>query len=269
MTIRQLLSIRCLLLIFGSVWMFNFLGPANPLLAATTNNYAGLEIAIRSDKQTFLLGEPVSLAFQVVNRSNTSVALPGLIEVRGAHLALQIAFESGPYRLYKGPGWYVSGRRTRTPPTLDPGASIETSATVLHNRAPKRGTLNEQTWKRITEQEIDTEIALPKPGRYRLKAVLFGKIESAPLEIRVSEPQTNDDIEVWKVISSQPEYALFMQSGDLLEGTLTDPGNKEFVDALEKFINYHATSTYTPHFRAAIAKHRADVERHLKATKVK
>jgi hypothetical protein len=248
MTIRRLLSVRRLPLILRAVWIFSFLTPANPLVAATINNYAGLEIAVKSDKQTFLLGEPVSLTFQVANSSNTPLALPGLIEVRGAHLALQIAYEGGPYRLYNGPGWYVSGRRTRTPPTLHPGGSIETTATVLHNRAPKRSDLNEERWKIVTEREIDTEIAFPKPGRYRLKAILFGKIESLPLEIRVAEPQTFDDIEVWKVISSQPKYALFMQSGDLSQGTLTDRENKEFVDALEKFINYHATSTYTPHF---------------------
>lgn len=96
--------------------------------------------------------------------------------------------------------------------------------------------------------------------------MLFGKIESLPVEIYVSEPQLADDREIWKIMSKEPEYALFMQSGDLLSGTLIDPENKEFVDALEKFINYHATSTYTPHFRAAIAKHRATLEKVKAAT---
>ena len=89
------------------------------------------------------------------------------------------------------------------------------------------------------------------------------------MDIQITEPQTTDDIEIWKVISSQPEYALFMQSGDLLQGTLTDQRTKDMVDALETFINFHSASTYTSHFRAAIAKHRADVERHLNATKLK
>ena len=89
------------------------------------------------------------------------------------------------------------------------------------------------------------------------------------MDIQITEPQTTDDIEIWKVISSQPEYALFMQSGDLLQGTLTDQRTKDMVDALETFINFHSASTYTPHFRAAIAKHRVDLERHLNATKLK
>ena len=98
-------------------------------------------------------------------------------------------------------------------PKLASSSSIEITATILHHRAPKRGGLNEQTWERITQETIDTEIALPKPGRYRLKAILFDKIESTPVEIQVTEPQTLDDREVWNFISNQPEYALFRQSG--------------------------------------------------------
>jgi hypothetical protein len=250
-----------------SVWTFTFVISLNRLSAASTDRLNQLAITLQLEKQSYILGEPVSITFKVTNNSNARIELPGLVEVGGGTIVLRIAADDGAYRLYRGPGWYVTGRKTLTPPMLDPGSIIERTVTVLHNRAPKRGTLNEQTWKRITEQEIDTEIALPKPGRYHFKAVLFGKIESPPLEIYVTEPQKIDDIEIWKLISSQPKYALFMQSGDLLQGTLTDQRTNDMVDALEAFVNYHATSAYTPLFRAAIAKHRADVERHLKAAK--
>lgn len=88
-------------------------------------------------------------------------------------------------------------------PKLASSSSIEITATILHHRAPKRGGLNEQTWERITQETIDTEIALSKPGRYRLKAILFDKIESTPVEIQVTEPQTLDDREVWNFISNR------------------------------------------------------------------
>jgi len=249
------------------VWILTLCIPAGLLTAATDEKPVGLTLALSTAKQGYILGEPVSLGFSVRNNSNSQVTLPGLIDVYGGTLVVFVAFEDGPYRQYRGPGWYISGTRTIKPPVLDPGGSIETTATILHNRAPQRGNLNEQRWKLITERDIDTEIALPKPGRYRIKAVLFGKVESMPFEIYVGEPQTVDDLEIWKIMSKEPEYAFFMQSGDLLSGTLTDQENKQFVDAIENITNYRATSTYTPYFRAAIARHRAAVERHLKAAK--
>ena len=258
------LGLVCLL-----VWIFILCIPLSLLTGATDDKSGGLTLGLSTAKQAYILGEPVSMAFTIRNNSDSRVELPGLIDVYGGTLVVFVAFEDGPYRQYLGPGWAISGTRTSKPPMLDPGGSIKRSATLLHNRAPQRGDLNEQRWKLITERSIDSEIALPKPGRYRLKAILFGKIESPPLEIHITEPQRIDDIEIWKVISNQPEYALFMQSGDLLQGTLTDQRTKDMVDALETFINFHSASTYTSHFRAAIAKHRADVERHLNATKLK
>jgi hypothetical protein len=265
MKIKAIVVVR---LVFTSlfVWIATVVVAVNHLDAASTDALNRLTITLQSDKQTYLLGEPISLTFRVVNGSNERIELPGLIGVGEGTLTLGIASDDGAYRRYSGPGWYIRGARTSAPPILNPGTTVERTATVLHNRAPKRGDLNEQTWKRITEREIDTEIALPKAGRYHLKATLFEKIESLPLEIFVTEPQTIDDTEVWKLISSQPEYALFMQSADLLQGTLTDQRTKDKIDALEAFVNYHATSTYAPLFRAAIAKHRVSVERYLKAT---
>jgi hypothetical protein len=267
--LQRLVPVLVSAVLAGSVWTLGLFMLVTQLSAASANGMNSLAVTLQSDKQNFLLGEPISLMFKVVNNSTAVIELPGLIGVGEGTLTLRISFENGPFRLYRGPRWYISGRRTRTPPTLNPGGSIEIKATVLHNRAPQRGTLNDQTWARIVSDDIDTEIALPKPGRYRFKAILFGKIESPPFEIHITEPQRIDDIEIWKVISNQPEYAFFMQSGDLLQGTLTDQRTKDMVDALEAFINYHAASTYTPHFRAAIAKHRADVERYLNATKLK
>src|SRR6476660_813929 len=151
-----------------SVWTFTFVSSVNQLIAASTDGLNQLAITIQSAKQRYILGEPISITFTVTNNSNARIELPGLIEVGGGTLVLRIASDDGPYRLYRGPGWYVTGRKTLTPPVLHPGSTIERTATVLHNRAPQRGGLNDQAWKRIVEDEIDTEIALTKPGRYSL-----------------------------------------------------------------------------------------------------
>jgi hypothetical protein len=242
-----------------TVWTYSLWANVIQLSAATNEGLSTLAITLLPAKQQFILGEPIPLLFKVTNESNSRVELPGVVGVHSGGVRVRIAFENGPYREYRGPMWALVN--VRGSPKLDSGRSIEITATVLHHRAPKRGDLNDQRWERITQETIDTEIALPKAGRYHLKAILFNKIESPPVEIRLTEPQTIDDREVWKFISNQPEYALFMQSGDLyLPGTRLGTRTNQIVDEIERFVNYHSTSTYTPYFRAAIAQYRALIE---------
>lgn len=239
-------------------------------LAQPTDKLSGFTVTLHANEKQTILGEPISLTIRGTNSSTVPIEIPGPIDVLGGTLTVRIAFENGPYRQYIGPLWHMRGVKVLKPPTLAPGATIETTATVLHHRAPKRGSLNETTWKRITDDEIDTEIALPKPGRYRLKAILFGAIESPPLEIQVSEPQAFDDIEMWKFISVNPEYAYFMQSGEfLLPGKVPGKWAIEMTDDLEKFINYYANSKYTPYFRQAIGKQRQTYELIQKSGRLK
>ena len=252
------------LVLVASSCTFGFSLLPSAVLTAASSNLDGLGITVRADKPTFILGEPISLVFRLTNQSSRPIELPNVVDVLGGSVRLQVAFENGQYREYYGPGWGLVNRVFSQ--TLNPGGSIETSATVLHHRAPTRGGLNERTWKRITESEIDTKIALSKPGQYRLKAIAFDKLESTPLDIHVGEPQKIEDIELWKLISAEPDYALFMQSGSVLRGKITDERTKEFVEAVENLVNYYQTSTYAPYFRAAIAKHRATLDKIRAAT---
>jgi hypothetical protein len=256
-------NFRLVVLVVSSL-TFSFFLRVGSVVAATSGNLDGLVVTLQRDKPSFILGEPVSLVFRVTNQSDRPIELPNVVDVLGGGVRLQVAFEDGPYREYRGPMWGAVNRRGSQ--VLASGKSIETAATVLHNRAPKRGDLNETYWKRVVNEQIDTEIALSKPGQYRLKAILFGTIQSAPLEIYVGESQKIDDIELWKIISAEPDYALFMQSGSVFRGKITDQRTKEFVDAVENLVNYYPTSTYASHFRAAIAKHRASVEKVKAAT---
>ena len=244
---------------FLTVWTCGLLANVILINAVTADTANLLSVTLLASKQQFILGEPIPLVFKVTNESNSRIELPGVVDVRGGGVRVRIAFENGPYREYHGPMWGLVNLHGS--PKLASSSSIEITATILHHRAPKRGGLNEQTWERITQETIDTEIALPKPGRYLLKAILFNKIESTPVEIQVTEPQRLDDREVWNFLSNQPEYALFMQSGDLLLPA-TGPGKRtiEIVDGIESFINYHSTSTYSPYFRTAIAQYRAFIE---------
>jgi hypothetical protein len=131
--------------------------------AAATEGLTPLTITLLPTKQQFILGEPIPLLFKVTNESNSRIELPGIVDVRSGGVRVRIAFENGPYREYRGPMWGLVN--VRGSPKLDSGRSIEINATVLHHRAPKRGDLNAQRWEKITQETIDTEIALPKAGR--------------------------------------------------------------------------------------------------------
>ena len=123
----------CLAVTIASSFVFTLALCLHPLDAATPGYLDGLGITMQADKRAFILGEPVSLNFKVTNQSGIPIQLPNLVDVLGGSVRLQIAFEEGPYREYHGPGWGLVNRVHSQP--LNPGGSIETSATVLHHRA--------------------------------------------------------------------------------------------------------------------------------------
>lgn len=88
------------------------------------------------------------------------------------------------------------------------------SFAVLYNHRFETRHLNEQAAKPIIEKYVDTEYAFPKPGTYYIKAIMSlgskNEIESKPIALHVNEPYTIDDIEVWKVLKSDPEYGYFI-----------------------------------------------------------
>lgn len=120
---------------FGSVFLpvsiLTLSLSAGRITAATDDKLDGLTLAFSTTKQSYILGEPIALRFTVKNKSNLQVNLPGLVDVYSGTLLVFVAFEEDSYRLYRGPGWLIHGTRTIKPPVLDPGGSIETTATIL------------------------------------------------------------------------------------------------------------------------------------------
>ena len=97
----------------------------------------GLRLALRADRVSYVLGEPVNLEIRVLNASPTPVLFPDGADVWVGHLEVLIAFEAViasadviasedlRYKEYTGPGWglrdvagrvqspFVQDRRTR------------------------------------------------------------------------------------------------------------------------------------------------------------
>ena len=173
------------------------------------------------------------------------------------------ASEDLRYKEYRGPGWGLRDVAESGSITLRPGQAHRTRATILYNHGVETEHLNARRAKEIREQFLGTGYALGTPGRYRIKARLYGHrfvnyIESAPIEITVSEP-TGIDREVWEVLKTDPEYGYFIQSGGP-KGHPTTPRNVQMMETLEKIANDQPLSRYTEGINQSLSKHRAVLE---------
>lgn len=223
-----------------------------------SEGFSGLVVEVQSDKEDYLLGELVALKFRVINTSKAAVHIPKQTGVLLGNLQVFITYENGKFRRYRGPQWGTRDIWGTQPITLAPGAVYETEATILYNNRFETRHLNEAAAKPIIEEYIDTEYVLPKPGTYRIKATLSSdssaKIESKPIEIKITEPQSIDDVAIWDVFKSDPEYAYFIQTGSLRRHSM-DPKTRQMVETLERLVSFYSTSGYAGHIRSALSKH--------------
>jgi|SRR5919109_477721 hypothetical protein len=239
------------------------------LLLFGSKGFMQLVLEVQPNKQTYLLGEPVALKFNVINGSNDVVVLPDRPSVWRGGLGVFIPYQDGGFKGYLGPRWGLEDTRGDNPLPLASGQSYETSASILYNHRFETGHLSEVYAKETRQKHIDTEIAFPKPGVYRIKAILAldskNEIESKPVTIEVAEPYTLDDVEVWNVLKSDPEYAYFIQTGGFRASSGADPKSKQMVENLERLLSLYPTSTYSQAIRDALSKQRAAIQNLKKA----
>jgi hypothetical protein len=225
---------------------------------------SGLALQVQANKQAYILGEPVGLRFTVTNRSNSRISLPGGADVQRGSLRVFIAYESDGYKQYIGPKWgtidIVGGRPTE----LNPGASLQTEATVLYHHSFPTAHLNQRSAGQITQKYIETVYALARPGTYRIKAVLSvsrsaNLVESSPIQIQVSEPR-GVDLQVWNVLRNDADYGYFLHTGGP-NGHPTSARTRQIVQTLEGIVTSYPTSTYAANIRQSLSSYRASLDR--------
>lgn len=229
----------------------------------TLQNADGLVLEVKSDNKTYLPGEIILLNFSVINKSAKSVSLYKGSTVQDGNLKVLIAYNNGPFKEYFGPGWGTKDADYEEAIKLAPDQSFETEATVLWNQKNETAHLNQLYAKKLIRGRINTEYALPEPGTYQIKAILFnplsGKtIESYPIIIIIEEPQ-GEDIEAWSKIKDDGKYALFLQTGGLIEHP---KGRKtlDVINTLESILSLHPNSHYAESIRSGLNKHRSILE---------
>jgi hypothetical protein len=215
-----------------------------------------LKLLVKSDKQSYLPGELITLDFKILNDSQEEVLLPKNIDVWSGHLQVFVADEANEYNQYKGPRWGLLKRAGATTLKLAPGESFSSTATMLHNHRVETSHLAKSLQEEVTKGLIKTEYVLPKPGVYFVKAVLIddvleNRIESEPMRIVIEEPM-NGDLEVWNKIKHDGNYARFMQTGAL--ATPDSEKTKRIKESLEEIQESQPNSRYHNQIRGALAK---------------
>lgn len=224
-------------------------------LAQTERNtdQRDLEIQFASIKDSYYLGEMVYLDFFIKNTSNRDIFHRGL-DMASGYLNLYIAFADGNYKKYKQPR--VDDRGLGI---FKAGATTRFSEGILWNFVPSYSDP-----KQFEETDIMTDYAFPTPGVYYLRAELYVPSAENPLRsvsniitIAINEP-AGDDMQVWNILKDHGDIAYFIQESSI---RVSDKQKQEeFLKNIDRLLNQHPNSIYTPFIRNSRAKYDADME---------
>lgn len=214
---------------------------------------ANLSFKGKINKETFTLGEPISVEFEISNEGETSIGVhTGGVET--GFLKVFIASQDGEYKEYFGYGWGLKMGRISN---LDSKESRKYKvATILWQGKPDISGLNEQAAKEKLKGKIITEYALPEPGVYFIKGISYvgenaTPIETQPIQIVINEP-VGDDLKVWNQIKSNREIALLMQTGEFDTGK--DGEKAKLVKEVEQILEKYPNSTYSSYLNSNLEK---------------
>jgi hypothetical protein len=220
-----------------------------------------------TNKEAFILGEPVAVRFEFSNNGNTPLAVHQL-GVENGILKIFVAREGNEFKRYWGYGWGQKMGRMRS---LAPGESHSyKEAKILYQGKISTDGLSKKAIQEKLDGNVTTEYAFPEPGVYFIKAVSsyadkipsFGKdsavkiksIESEPIKVVIKEP-AGEDLEIWNQIKGNGEIALLMQ--DNVFNTSKPMEKEALTDKVEQIIERHPNSIYSGYFRLNLEKFKA------------
>lgn len=258
-------KINCIVLvIFATLLLSVFWVIVGSTQTKTTNT--DLSFKVKTNKETFILGEPITAEFEISNKGENSFQIHAE-GVETGFLKVFIASQDSEYKQYFGYGWgLIMGRMFH----LAPGASHRyKEATILWNGKVDVSGLNERAAKEKLKGKITTEYALPKPGIYFVKGVSYvGEnatlIESEPTQITINEP-IGEDLKVWNQIKGNSEIALLMQAGEFSKSK--DEEKEKIVREVEQLIVQYPNSIYSSYLKPNLEKYKANEERRIEFMK--
>ncbi|MFT3745752.1 MAG: hypothetical protein QM785_15860 [Pyrinomonadaceae bacterium] len=225
---------------------------------SNATSFVDLTFQGKTNKESYLIGEPVKLEFKFVNTGLRPVDVPsGGVEV-GSLRVLIGSERNGKYNDYRGPGWGVKrGRRME----LAPGdAYAYKEAIVLWSGKPQVSHLNEDAACVALEGRIPTDYAFEAPGVYWVKGLSYvgtdlKPVESEPFRIEIKEP-VEENAGAWNRIKGNREIALLMQTGSF--DTTNDATKQTLISEVEQILLDYPESTYSAYLRPNLQKYKGD-----------
>lgn len=226
---------------------------------------SGLSLRGKSNQETYILGEPVTVEFAFVNEGRSTIKVSAFgVETGG--LKVFIASERDrEYKEYFGSGW---GRKRGNYAILEPRRSLTlTPATILWNGKPNVSHLNEDAAKLTLAGKLTTEYAFDEAGTYFIKGVSYfggdgSPIESEPVRIQVREPDAANS-EVWKKIKGNREIAFLMQKGSF--DASDELRKQEVIATVDQIVLNYPVSVYSSYLRPNLEKFKIDEARRKEA----
>jgi hypothetical protein len=215
-----------------------------------------LSFTTRTNKETFLLGEPVQADFVITNHGPISYRVPRE-GVESGSLKIFIAKQGEQFKRYFGAGW---GRRRGTSVSLELNQSVNYHATILWNGKPDVSHLNETAANEVLASKISTEYAFPEPGTYFIKAVSSiqqngSEVEFDPVRITIVNPE-GEDLDVWNKIKGNREIFFLIQIGTF--DTSDENRKQQLIASVEQILIEHPSSVYSGYLRTNLDKFKAD-----------
>ncbi len=235
-------------------------------------SFKQLTLEVKSDKETYVPGQLVSLTFKTLNKSDSPLVLNGNASVWNGRMKVVISYAGREYLEYRGPGWGLHETFVAKRKTLQPREFAESEATILYNNVTRTSHLSEEHARQIAGHKIKSEYVFAEPGVYSVKAIMFDssfteQIESAPIQIVINAP-FGADLEVWNEIKKNGNYGYFIQAGSSRHN-VDDVRTTAMLSTLEELVAQHPDSEHSQSIKNSLSKFRSTVEKLRSAKKEK
>lgn len=193
----------------------------------------GLQLKLITDKQKYVLGEPILITLTLRNVLNTAIPIYSVLEAGYGLVWTQVRYEHDEFKNYSGPGFGTVDYFLGAPSSLPPGKKLVEHRKILYEPLAE----NPRNF-----------YALHRSGNYQLRMVLDGivpdeRLTTAEVQIEIVEP-VGSDKQIWRLLQTE-EAASFLHNGYV-------PNPKQVIANFTTILKQYPNSVYAQHLQIAL-----------------
>ena len=220
-----------------------------------------LSLTVRSEKQSYQLGEPVELSFTLTNVDDKNISV-GCFGIGTGDIQVFVSKDKKEFLEYDA-GWGTVDAVCNS--LLKPGDKLEIPRVkVLWNRKIGESEyISSVVMRRARQGKIVNHYAFPESGNYYLQARIstgLTNLESDPIKITISKP-TGEDLEVWNRIRDRGDIAFFIQNGHMQVPDDKSEERAKFLQDVEWIMTDYPNSIYAASLKQGLDKMNAADEK--------